>query len=507
MAEAGRALGQGRLDHAERALTQVLAANPALADAQYLYGVACLMGGHAAQAADWLRKAVAQRPTDANMRTYLGCALHDAGALDEALVHLRGACELAPGQASNWYNLGKALKQRGQLRDADEAFRHTLTLDSQHVLARIGVADIATMQGDIPRAVAEYRHVLRQQPGRAEAWHGLANLKTESLGPADIGSIRHALRQSELPSDTRVLLGFSLFRALEDQHDYAGAFEALRQANAEKRRQVGWDAIAERARIDRIMAVFSAPLPEPVDSTLGHEVIFIASMPRSGSTLVEHILATHPDVEGANEIPDLPQVIEDESRRRDQPFPDWVSAATADDWHRLGKEYLARTTRWREQCPRFTDKNVANWSLLGAARLMLPGARIIHCHRDPVETCFSCYRHLFRHGVHYSYDLDEMAGYYRDYERISAFWLARHPQHVLDYPYEALVREPEAQIRRLLAFCELPFDPACLTPHQTRREVLSTASAAQVREPIRADTAHSAPYLDWLQPLRERLAH
>jgi len=138
---------------------------------------------------------------------------------------------------------------------------------------------------------------------------------------------------------------------------------------------------------------------------------------------------------------------------------------------------------------------------------MLPGARIIHCHRDPVETCFSCYRHLFRHGVHYSYDLDEMAGYYRDYERLSAFWLARHPQHVLDFPYETLVREPEAQIRRLLAFCELPFDPACLTPHQTRREVLSTASAAQVRQPIRADTAHSTPYLDWLQPLRERLAH
>jgi hypothetical protein len=507
MAEAGKALGQGRLDHAEHALTQVLAANPALVDAQYLYGVACLMSGHAAKAADWLRKAVAQRPTDANMRTYLGCALHDAGALDEALIHLRRSCELAPGQASNWYNLGKALKQRGQLRDADEAFRHTLMLDSQHVLARIGVADIATMQGDIPRAVAEYRHVLRQQPGCAEAWHGLANLKTESLGSADIEPIRNSLRQTGLPPDTQVMLGFSLFRALEDQQDYAGAFEALRQANAAKRRQVEWDADAARARVDRIMAVFSAPLPEPMDSTLGHEVIFIASMPRSGSTLVEHILATHPNVEGANEIPDLPQVIEDESRRRGQPFPQWASAATTDDWHRLGKDYLARTACWRERSPRFTDKNVANWPLLGAVRLMLPGARIIHCHRDPVETCFSCYRHLFRHGVHYSYDLDEMAEHYRDYERLSAFWLARHPQHVLDYSYETLVREPEAQIRRLLAFCELPFDAACLVPHQTRREVLSTASAAQVRQPIRADTAHSAPYLEWLQPLRERLAH
>lgn len=506
LADAGAALNQKQPDLAERVLVQVLAVEPGLADAQFLYGLACLMRGDNARAADFLHKAAAQRPADANMQMYLGCALHDAGALDEALNHLRRACGLAPRQAAPWYNLGKALKQQGQLQEASQAFRRALALDERHVLARIGVADIATMQGDIPRAVTEYRCVLDQQPERAEAWHGLANLKTERLGPADIDLIRRALRQPGLSPDTRVMLGFSLFRALEDQQDYAGAFEALRRANADKRRQVEWDAAAERAQIDRIIEVFSAPLPAPTVPTLGHEVIFIASMPRSGSTLVEHILATHPEVEGANEIPDLPQVIEDESRRRGLPFPQWAGEATADDWHRLGRDYLARTARWREQRPRFTDKNVANWPLLGAARLMLPGAKIIQCHRDPVETCFSCYRHLFRHGVHYSYDLDEMAEYYRDYERLSAFWLAGHPRQILDLPYEALVQEPEAQIRRLLAFCELPFDAACLAPHQTRREVLSTASAAQVRQPIQRDTRHSTPYLEMLRPLRDRLA-
>ena len=508
MAEAGHALAQGRLKDAERALTRVLAANPVLAEAQYLYGVTCLMDGQAGKAVPWLRKAVAQRPADANMHTYLGCALHDIGASEPALVHLRRACELAPRQAKPRYNLGKALKEQGQLRDADEAFRHTLQLDARHLLARLGMADIATMQGDIPRAVAEYRQVLRQQPERAEAWHGLANLKTEPLGAADIEPIRRALSQPNLPPDMRVMLGFSLFRALEDQHDYAGAFEALNQANADKRRQLQWDSTAEHVRLERIMHAFDAPLslPTPVDGTLGEEVIFIVSMPRSGSTLVEHILATHPDVEGANEIADLPQVIEDESHRRGQPFPLWVSAATADDWHRLGQDYLTRTARWRGKRPRFTDKNLINWPLLGAVRLMLPGARIIHCHRDPLETCFSCYRHLFREGVNYSYDLDEMAEHYRDYERVSALWLMHHPQHLLDFPYETLVQQPERQIRRLLGFCGLTFDPACLNPHQTERAVLSTASAAQVREPIRADTARSAPYLQWLQPLRTRLS-
>ena len=506
MTEAGNALRQGRPDDAGRALTQVLAVNPVLADAQYLYGVTCLMGNQAAKAAEWLRKAVAQRPTDADMQTYLGCALHDAGVFNEALIHLRRACELAPRQAKPRYNLGKALKEQGQLRDAAEALRHTLTLDAQHVLARIGVADIATMLGDIPRAVAEYRHVLHQQPGHAAAWHGLANLKTETLVPADIDLIRRALHQPSLPPDIRGMLGFSLFRALEDQQDYAGAFEALREANAEKRRLVHWDPIAERAQVDRIMAAFHSSLPTPANPTLGHEAIFIASMPRSGSTLVEHILASHADVRGANEIGDLSQVIEDESRRLNQPFPRWASTATASDWQRLGQDYLARTARWRERSARFTDKNVMNWPFLGAVRLMLPGAKIIHVQRDPLETCFSCYRHLFRHGVHYSYDLDEMAEHYCDYRRLSAFWLARYPQHVLDFPYEKLVQQPEAEIRRLLAFCELSFDRACLTPHQTAREVLSTASAAQVREPIRADTRRCAPYMTWLQPLRQRLS-
>jgi Flp pilus assembly protein TadD len=506
LAQASNALARGKFDLARQVLSQILAGNPGLVDAQSLYGIACLMGGDAIQATSFLRKAASQRPADANMQMYLGCALHDAGELDEALVHLRRACELAPGQASIWYNLGKALKQRGQLQDADRALRRALTLDERHLLARIGVADIATMQGDIPRAVAEYRHVLRLQPDRAEAWHGLANLKTEPLSPADVEQLRHAMRNPGIQPDMRVALGFSLYRALEDQRDYAGAFEALRRANADKRRFVKWDADAEHARIDRIMEAFRVPLPAPADPGLGREVILIVSLPRSGSTLVEHILASHPDVEGANEIPDLPQVIEDESRRRGQPFPDWVALATADDWSRLGRDYLARTARWREKRPRFTDKELRNWSLVGAALAMLPGAKIVHCHRDPVETCFSCYRHLFRHGVHFSYDLDEMADHYRDYERLAGFWLTRYPGQVLDFPYEALLQQPEARIRRLLAFCDLPFDPACLEPHRTKREVLSTASAAQVREPIHGDTARSKPYLDLLQTLRDRLA-
>jgi Flp pilus assembly protein TadD len=506
LADAGKALNQGRPDLAEQTLQRVLAEAPTLVNAQVLYGIACLMRGDSVKATEFLRKAALQRPDDAAIQMSLGSALHDSGATEEALTHLRRACDLAPEQASSWYNLGKALKQQSRLDDAGKALRSALSLDDRHILARICLADICTMQGNIAQAVAEYRRVLRQQPSQAEAWHALANLKTEPLSQEDVNQIRHAMRNPDINPETRIALGFSLFKALEDQHDYAGAFEALRDANADKRRLVTWDAAAEQARADAIMAAFRLPLPPPLDPTQGQEVVLIVSLPRSGSTLVEHILASHPQVEGANEIPDLPQVIEEESRRRGQAFPLWVTAATAQDWSRLGQDYLARTTRWRERRPCFTDKGLLNWPLVGAALAMLPGAKIINCHRDPLETSFACYRQLFRHGMHFSYDFDDMAAHYQDYRRLSDYWQTRYPGQVLDFSYEALLRQPELQIRQLLAFCQLSFDPACLAPHQTKREVLSTASAAQVRQPIRSGAAHSAPYLDLLQPLRERLA-
>jgi hypothetical protein len=270
---------------------------------------------------------------------------------------------------------------------------------------------------------------------------------------------------------------------------------------------VQWDPAAGHDYVTAIAAAFCDPLPTPLDPTLGHEVIFIASLPRSGSTLVEHILASHSLVEGMNEISDLSHVLEEESNRRAKGFPQWVTDATAEDWARLGKHYLARTARWRAKRPYSTDKGLENWQWVGAIRAMLPGAKIINCHRDPVETCFACYRQLFSEGIHFSYDLQDLASYYNDYQHLSDIWQKQHPNQVLDLIYETLVQEPEAQIRRLLAFCELPFDAACLSPHQTQRDVHSTASAAQVRQPIRGNTARSPLYRDFLGPLIEQLHH
>ncbi|GGA12111.1 tetratricopeptide repeat-containing sulfotransferase family protein [Dyella caseinilytica] len=503
--EAGRALSRGQPDVAERSLVSVLALAPKSAEAHMLLGVASQMQGDHAKAADALNHALSLRPDDAVTLMYLGISLFERGAVEQALFSFERACELAPEMAPAWYNLGKALKVQLRRVEACSAMEHVLKLDPGHILARTSLADTQIGLGDIPAAVANYREVLRRQPEHPEAWYALANLKTVPLSDKDVTQLQRAFRKPGLPADARISLGFALAKALEDQASYAASFDVLREANALKRRHVQWNATEEHSRVDAIMTAFAQPMPEPIDPTLGSEVIFIASLPRSGSTLIEQILASHPLVEGADEITDLPQVIEDESKRRGQPFPQWVASTTAEDWARLGREYLARTARWRTQRPRFTDKNMLNWEYAGAALAMLPGARVVNCHRDPVETCFACYRQLFSNGSHFSYNLDDMASYYLDFVRLCRYWQHRYPQKVLDYSYEGLLADTEPQIRRLLDFCGLSFDPACLDFHKTSRVVLSTASAAQVRQPLRKDTARGMHYEAQLAPLRARL--
>ena len=484
--QADAALGRMQLDEAERALFGVLALAPDCAQANRLMGVVLQIRGEHVHAVEFLQRAVAASPDDSITHMNLGTALFEVGAFAMAFASLRRACELAPDAASTWYNLGKALKLQAHYDEARAAFEQALTADSAHVMARIGLADALTGLGDIAEAKRNYRIVLRQHPEQPQAWFSLSNLKTEPFSAADVAVLTRAFQRTNTAADARIYLGFALAKAIEDQGNYPAAFEMLQQANALKRHSVRWNAGAERAHVQAIEQAFAKPLPGPLDPALGAEALFIVSLPRSGSTLVEQILASHPQVEGANEITDLPQIIEDESKRRRKPFPIWVSDATAEDWDRLGRDYLSRTARWRLERPRFVDKNLVTWQLVGAIRAMLPGAKIIDCRRDPLETCFACYRQLFSSGAHFSYDLEEMAFHYMEYDRLMEHWHAQFPNAIFRHSHEDLLVAPETCIRDLLDFCELPFSETCLTPHLSARAVRSTASAAQVRQPLRS---------------------
>ncbi|WP_426687242.1 sulfotransferase [Rhodanobacter ginsengiterrae] len=503
--EARAALSRGLVEIAESSLARALALAPESTEVHRLIGIAALMGNNAPKAIGHLRRALAGSPDDPTLNMNLGSALIETGESDAGLGYLQRSCELTPESASAWYNLGKGLQFCAHMERARDALQRALTIQPGYLQARNTLAAVLASLGDTPAAVATHRQTLRQHPDCATAWFALANLKVEPFDASDIAQLQRQLARTDLPDDSRLLFAFTLAQALEDHGDYARAFEVLGEANAMKRRNIYWSRDEERARVDAIAEAFANPLPTPLDPTLGRQVIFVVCLPRSGSTLTEQILASHPQVEGADEILTLPQLLDEESTRRGQPFPAWVPAATAEDWQRLGNDYLVRTSHWQQHRLRFTDKNVDNWAFVGAALAMLPGARVVNSRRDPLETCFALYRQLFgNQSVHYSYDLDDIVAYYAGYARLCQLWQRRHPGQCFDHHYEALQANPEVQIRRLLDFCGLPFDPACLAFHQSSRTVL-TISAAQVRQPLRRDTARSSRYGEKLDALRAKL--
>lgn len=505
LARARREWEQRQFEEAEHSLGNVLALAPDHPDAIRMLGMVVQRRGNHAKATDCFRRILALWPEDSDLRVCLGIALYEQGQVDEAVKHLRLACQLAPKSAAAWFNLGEALGREAQSEDAVHALQRAIELNPSHIPARLSLARVQASLGHIDAAVKGYREVVRRDPGNAEGWFGLSNLNTVRFDAEDVRRMEAALARPGVAGRDYELLAFSYAKALENRGDYAQAFDVFGRANASRRQRVKWDSAGERRRVEVIMRVFAGDMPPPLDAKPGREAILIVSIPRSGSTLVEQILASHPEVEGANEIKDMTQVVDAETSRRQSAFPLWVPDATPEDWQRLGAEYLARTARWRTRKPRFTDKSLVAWYLVGAALTMLPAARAIVVRRDPVETCLACYRQCFSERSGFACDLDEMADYCIDFLRLTRFWLDKYPDRVMDLEYESLVADPESEVRRMLGFCGLPFDPACLEFHKTTRTVQSLPSAAQVRQPIRRDTARAALYGTRLDRLRQRL--
>jgi tetratricopeptide (TPR) repeat protein len=496
------ALELGRVDEAERHISGVMALFPDQAEVlRLLAGIQNLRGYRTAAIAS-MRRAVALRPDDALYHNTLGAVLGENTEMDAAIASLRRACELQPDLVSAWYNQGVLLMRCARPEESVIALRKAVALAPDHAHARAMLGEMLRASGQNEEAAAEYRRVIAQKPDAGTAWWGLADLKTNKLSDADVGHIRQAMQRPTASDDDLIAMGFALAKGLDDLGSYADSLAALAQTHARAHRRWPWNAAQSSAWIDTILQAFSVP-PAAATETLGHQVIFVTSLPRSGSTLTEQILASHSQVEGAGELIDLPQVLGEESARRQQKFPHWVGAMTPQDWERLGRRYLERTAHWQQRCARFTDKLPNNWQYIGAIRAMLPGARIVVCRRDRLETCFGIYRQ-FLANAEYAHKFADLAAYWRDFDRATRHWLRLHAQRVHENVYEELIADTENQIRELLAFCDLPFEAGCLDFHKSERRVFSP-SATQVREPLRRDTARSARYGALLDPLRAAL--
>lgn len=485
------------------ALDRVLELEPDCAEALRMRGLMQHLRGDFTAALASLRQAHELRPGDALIRMNLATSLYASGEAEAAAAYLRRACAMVPDFAPAWFNLGKMYMLQGRPAGAITVLQRVLDIEPEHVPARLVLAQAQAALGMAALASGNYREVLRSQPGQSTAWFGLASLDAEPFTDADVAQLQRQLQLPQATVAARVALGFALVRALEDRADPRSALRALHKANALQQRQLNWNAMLASARVDATIQAFAKPVPA-ADPSLGEGVIFIVALPQSGSLLTEQILAAHPQAVAADEMGDLQQILDAESARRRQPLTQWAGSASTADWSRLGQAYLARIEGRRANASHFIDRNIDNWQAVGAALAMLPGARVVNSRRDAFESCFACYRQLFVSGHAFSYDLDHVVSYWRDYDRLSRHWQRLFPAQFLEHAYEAWLADPQASVRRLLAFCGLPFEPDCVQPAQAADGARAPGGTPTGRL-LRRDSLRSAWYGDSLQRLRALL--
>ena len=363
------------------------------------------------------------------------------------------------------------------------------------------------MLGRTEEARRAFEKAIELAPRRVLFYAGLAEMRRFAKGDRHLAAMKKLARDpATLGGEEQIQLHFVLGKAFADLAQHDRSFCQLLAGNTLKRQQINYDEAAVLAEFDRIRAVFTRGVMQDKRG-LGHPSsvpIFIIGMPRSGTTLVEQMLASHPKVFGAGELSDFHDAVVRLAARDGvlQPYPEMVSSMTGPRLFALGADYLAHVRRMAPSADRITDKMPGNFVAAGLAHLALPNARIIHIRRDPIDTCFSCFSTLFAADHPYAYDLGEIGRYYRAYAALMEHWLDLLPEEVMvEVQYETLVTDFEREARRIVAHCCLDWDDACLAFYRTQRPV-QTASMLQVRQPIyQSSIGRWRPYEDWLGPL------
>jgi tetratricopeptide (TPR) repeat protein len=489
--------------HYERAL----AIMPDFAAAHNNLGVVLADAGKFEEAQARYERALAITPDFAEGHFNLANALRLQGKLDGAVAHYERALALVPEFAAAHCNLGVALKEQGKPAEAVARFERALLVKADYAEAHGNLAAVLLELGQLAEAKRAIGRAIALEPKVPGHYYTLSQIGRFAATDPWLTAMEDLAREPlSLPKDARVKFHFALGKAYADVGRHQASFAQFLAGNALKRQQIRYDEAATLAMFQDIRNLFTAERVGALQG-LGERSdvpIFVLGMPRSGTTLVEQILASHPQVFGAGELELLPRLV---ARRGER---SGVEVDTADlsvaRVHRLGVEYLAGLTPLAPRAKRITDKMPANFALVGFIHLALPDARIIHVRRNPIDTCLSCFSSLFTVGHLYTYDLAELGRYYRAYQEMMAHWEKALPAGaILDVRYEDVVADLDAQARRMLEHCGLSWDDACLAFYETKR-VVSTASAAQVRRPVYGTSVGRwRAYRSSLQPLWQAL--
>lgn len=516
LVKAAMAMNADKLDEAEAILSakeQRGAGDPPTAR---LLGEIAWRRGDMVPALDHVERALAMAPGFDLARDFLIRLLLQNNRLDEALAHaevLGNSPMKAPG-----HDLIKAsvLVRLGEQERARAIYEALLAAKPDHAQVWQNLGHVRKTLGRQADAIAAYRQAVTHAPTMGEAWWSLANLKTVKLDAEDIAAMEAALVTLEPDAEARkedvFHLHFSLGKALEDAKDHAASFRHYLAGNRLRRTMIVHDADEYAAEVAATREAFTAPFIASMGAggCPAPDPVFVVGLPRSGSTLVEQILASHSAIEGTMELPEMMIIASRLQSRIDEgefaDFASMVRSLTPADRARLGEEYIERTRLHRQtDRPLFIDKMPNNWQHVGLIRLILPNARIVDARRDPMACCFSGWKQHFARGQTFTYDLADIGRYYRDYVGLMDAYAAADPGAVHRVIYEDMVENTEAEVRRLLDYLGLPFEASCLEFYNNERAV-RTASSEQVRQPIyKGGLAAWKPYAAWLDPLVQAL--
>ncbi len=456
-------------------------------------------------------RALGLRPDFAEALNNRGAALRDLGRPAEALDAYDRAIVLNPHYAEAFNNRGAALADLRRPQEALTSYEQAIALEPGNAEAYDNMALMLAEIGRFEAAWAALETAIGLAPDRPRFYYNLTATKRIARDDPHLTAMQALARDMDsLAVDDQIDLNFALAKALADIGDRDASFRRLIAGAALKRIQIPYDEAAVLAGFERTRAVFAPALMQGGKGVGDPSAVpvFIVGMPRSGTSLVEQILASHPQVFGAGETDAFARALADfgEDAARALQSPDAAAALSAEQLSRLGARYAERIGREAPDALRIVDKTMENFRYLGLIRLALPQARIIHVRRDPLDTCLSCFSKLFTGYLPYTYDLAELGRYYRGYEGLMAHWRGViPPEALLEVRYEQVVVDLERQARAIVAHCGLDWDPLCLDFHLTDRPV-RTASATQVRQPIyNSSVGRWRDYEPYLAPLRAAL--
>jgi tetratricopeptide (TPR) repeat protein len=528
--EAARRLRSGQVAGTIGALRQLSQQYPDDAAVMRMLGIVLAQSGRLEEAEPLLARVTRLHPDSAMAASDHGNVLLGLNRFNQALTTLQaheeeclnprenpGAISGAdPGESLEpadravfAFNLGRAYKQSGLAEQAVPPLLLTLQAQPQHYGALIVLGDVYKALGQAGAAADCYRRAISTNPADGTGWWSLSNLKAGVFTASETLQLRQEAAKASNPRQ-KMMFEFALAGACDQAGDFDQAFSHYAAGNRLAQQREPWDRHQFRAwlrKLQQEIAGVDLP-PRPTDwSGQQPRPVFIISLPRSGSTLVEQVLAAHSQVTAASELPWIPQIIAAEASRQGTGLSHWMAGLAAPECQRLGEEYLQLCQHWTRHTPVFTDKLPGNLPYIGAILRMLPQALVVAVRRNAMDVCWSCYRQLLMGGSEFIYDFQSLADYWTDFEQHLDFWAQHAPGRVLSLQYEELVQDPETQTRRLLEFAGLEFEPGCLSPQQAIRAV-NTASALQVREPIHSrGIGHWQRYAKHLGELQAALAN